>query len=33
MISVVSKIVLNKSDQSLEYNWMPWISKARIFEE
>ncbi len=30
---VVSQIVLNKSEQSLEYNWMPWISTARTLEE
>ena len=30
---VVSQIVLNKSEQSLEYNWMPQISTARTLEE
>ena len=30
---VVFQIVLNKSEQSLEYNWMPQISPARTLEE
>ena len=30
---VVFQIVLNKSEQSLEYNWMPEISTARTLEE
>ena len=30
---VVSQIVLNKSEQSLEYNWMPEISTTQTLEE
>ena len=29
LMSVVFQIVLNMSEQSLEYNWMPEISKTR----